>query len=102
MDLKRKIQDTERKVTSLDDEVKEYLENNYAKFAILLEENHLMIKARDLLSEVENLQNLINTQVNSWGGASYSRQVPRQNAFSNRSCSVFVGEQGVGQLRDGH
>lgn len=63
VDLKTRITDTERKVSLLDTEVKEYLENNYAKFAILLQENHLMIKAKALLTEVESLNDRVTTQV---------------------------------------
>lgn len=63
LDLKGRIVDTEKKVSSLDTEVKEYLESNYARFTVLLQENHLMIKAKDLISEVDNLKTRITTQV---------------------------------------
>lgn len=63
MDLKGRITDTEKKVVTLDSEVKEYLENHYARFAVLLQENHLMIKAKDLITEVANLRNRVTTQV---------------------------------------
>ncbi|XP_065207080.1 centromere/kinetochore protein zw10 homolog [Planococcus citri] len=63
LDLKSRIVDTEKKVSSLDTEVKKYLESNYARFAVLLQENHLMIKAKDLISEVDNLKTRITSQV---------------------------------------
>lgn len=63
VDLKGKISDAERKIAALEIEVKDYFENNYAKFSILLQENHLMIKAKDLISEIDQLQERVNSQV---------------------------------------
>lgn len=63
VDLKSKISEAERKIAALEVEVKDYFENNYAKFAILLQENHLMIKAKDLISEIDQLHERVNSQV---------------------------------------
>ncbi|XP_065210036.1 centromere/kinetochore protein zw10 homolog [Planococcus citri] len=63
LDLKSRIIDIEKKASSLDTEVKEYLESNYAKYAVLLQENHLMIKAKDLIFEVDNLKTRITSPV---------------------------------------
>lgn len=63
VDLKSKIGEAERKIAALEIEVKDYFENNYAKFTILLQENHLMIKAKDLTSEIDQLQERVNSQV---------------------------------------
>jgi cell division protein FtsL len=63
MDLKYKIAETEKRLKSLDKEVKDYLESNYMKFTGLLQENHLILRAKDLVNDINQLENRINNRV---------------------------------------
>lgn len=63
MDLKNKITETEKRVKSLDKEVKDYLETNYMKFTGLLQENHLILRAKDLATEITQLESRVNNRV---------------------------------------
>lgn len=63
MDLKHKITETEKRIKYLDKEVKDYLESNYMKFTGLLQENHLILRAKDLATEINLLENRINNRV---------------------------------------
>ena len=65
MDLKYKITETEKRIKSLDKEVKDYLESNYMKFTGLLQENHLILRAKGLVDEINQLESRIQNRVSS-------------------------------------